>query len=105
MASTKKVTSGAKVAGIFTPVNIFEIGNPGQPTEVIIHNGKVYVYNATGQTLIDGGMIETNAIKAGDIIVALNVGTGGTGYVRIDGANNRIIVNDGTNNRIVIGNI
>jgi hypothetical protein len=29
----------------------------------------------------------------------------GSGFVRIDGGNNRILVNDGTSNRIVIGNV
>ena len=105
MATEKQIASGAKVGGIFTPVNILEIGGAGQPTEIVIHNGKLYIYNATGQTLIDGGLIEARALKAGDITVALNVGTGGTGYVKIDGANNRIIVHDGTTNRIVIGNV
>jgi len=44
-------------------------------------------------------------ITAGDIIVAVDVGDIGTGFVRLDGANDRIVINDGTTNRIVIGNI
>lgn len=36
----------------------------------------------------------------------LDIGFGGAStYVRLDGQNNRIIVNDGTNNRVVIGSI
>lgn len=44
-------------------------------------------------------------ITAGDILVAVDIGDAGTGFVRLDGANNYILVNDGTNNRIVIGDI
>lgn len=47
--------------------------------------------------------ITASKILAGTITVQLGVGTTGGGYVRIDGANNNIIVNDGTNNRILIG--
>ena len=34
----------------------------------------------------------------------IGIGVGGA-YVRLDGQNNRIVVNDGTNNRIVIGSV
>lgn len=45
-------------------------------------------------------------IIASTLIVAVDVGTGaGSAYVRLDGANNRIVVHDGTVPRIVIGNI
>lgn len=44
-------------------------------------------------------------LLAGELTVAVDVGDPATGFVRIDGGNNRILVNDGTNNRIVIGEI
>lgn len=49
--------------------------------------------------------ISADKIAAGTVIVGLNVGAGTAGYVLIDGANNRIIMNDGTTNRIVIGSV
>ena len=69
----------------------------------------------------DGGILEnligdgaiTNAkisnVSADKIITStltaqVNVGSG-TGYVRLDGANNRIIIHDGSHPRIVIGNV
>lgn len=58
---------------------------------------------AVGDSQISG--ITAEKILAGDIIVAVDVGDVSTGYVRLDGTNDRIIVNDGTDNRIVIGNV
>jgi hypothetical protein len=49
--------------------------------------------------------IAANKILAGDLVVAVDVGNPTTGYVRLDGVNNRILVHDGTNPRIVIGDI
>ncbi len=49
--------------------------------------------------------LEASKLTAGDILVAINVGTSNTGYQRIDGVNNRFVTNDGTTNRIAIGNI
>ena len=47
--------------------------------------------------------LSADKITTGDLTVAVDVGSSGTGYVRIDGENNRILVNDGTNDRILIG--
>jgi len=44
-------------------------------------------------------------ITTGDLVVAVDVGNPSTGFTRLDGVNNRIIVNDGTTNRIVIGDV
>lgn len=42
----------------------------------------------------------------GAVRVPLTIGLGGQGaYVKLDGPNNKIIVNDGTTNRIVIGSV
>lgn len=49
--------------------------------------------------------VAAEKIIAGDLIVAVDIGNPATGYVRLDGANNRILVNDGTDNRIVIGDV
>lgn len=49
--------------------------------------------------------LSANKITAGDIIVAVDIGNPASGFVRLDGVNNRIIVNDGTTNRIVIGEV
>lgn len=44
-------------------------------------------------------------VLAGTVLVGLHLGSASTGYLLLDGANNRIIVNDGTVNRIVIGSV
>ena len=49
--------------------------------------------------------VAPSSINTGTITNAVNVGTSATGYVKLDGPNNRIVVNDGTTNRIIIGNI
>lgn len=47
--------------------------------------------------------ITADKIAAGTVIVALNVGSSTTGYIKIDGANKRIVINDGTTDRIYFG--
>lgn len=49
--------------------------------------------------------ITADKIASGTVLVGLNIGSASAGYVLIDGANNRIVVNDGTTNRIVIGEV
>ena len=68
MSNEKWTSSRARSPGVSKPVNVQEIGNPGQPTELIIHNGKIYCYDSDGQTLIDGGIIQTGAIAARSIV-------------------------------------
>ncbi len=69
MSNTEKWSSSrARSPGVSRPVNIQEIGNPGQPTELVIHNGKIYCYDSEGQTLIAGGIIQTAAIAARSIV-------------------------------------
>jgi len=62
-----RIPSGGKIPPLFNPVDIMEIGQPGMPGELIIHNGKLYIYSSTGATLIDGGIIQTGAILANSI--------------------------------------
>jgi hypothetical protein len=47
--------------------------------------------------------IAANKILAGELIVPVDLGTLGSGYIRLDGENNRIIINDGTNDIILLG--
>ena len=61
--------SGSRTRPNFIPVEVYEIGGYGQPGQLIIHNGKLFIYNAAGETLIDGGVIQTRAIAA-DAITA-----------------------------------
>lgn len=85
------------------PLAIVEAGAAGTTVAIAILNSK--------GTILDGSKIVTNSldadrIKASTIDVAVDVGTGAaSSYVRLDGANNRIVINDGTTNRIVIGNV
>lgn len=61
----------------------------------------LYDRNAISQSKI--AYLSADKIGAGTVVVGLNLGSASTGYLLLDGANNRIIVNDGTTNRIVIG--
>jgi parallel beta-helix repeat protein len=51
---------------------IWEVGNPGQPAKLIIHNGQLYIYDENGATLISGGKIQAAAIDA-DAIQASHI--------------------------------
>jgi hypothetical protein len=62
-----RIPSGSKPGSNFPPLEVYEIGLPGLPGELIIHNGKLYVYGPTGATLIDGGIIQAAAILANTI--------------------------------------
>jgi hypothetical protein len=67
MALEVKIPSGGRIPNLFRPVDILEIGEPGMPGELIIHNGKLYLYGDNGETLIEGGYIQTGAILANSI--------------------------------------
>jgi len=64
----QQIISGSRAISGEKPVERVTIGLPGMPHEAIIHKGKIYVYNPTGQTLIDGGIITANALIADSII-------------------------------------
>ena len=67
MATNVKIPSGSRPGSNFPPIEVFEIGTPGKPGELIIHNGKLYIYGDGGETLIDGGIIQAAAILANTI--------------------------------------
>ena len=67
MATLKKLVSGARAITGEPPVEEVVIGIPGKPHEAIVHKGKIYIYNAEGQTLIDGGIIATKALLANSV--------------------------------------
>lgn len=61
---------------------------------------------------INAGTVNSNvnlnpaSLLGGTLNTTMNVGSAsGSAYVKLDGPNNRIIVNDGTVDRIIIGNI
>lgn len=64
MSHLKRLISGSRMMGGEPPVEKIVIGLPGKPQKAIIHKGKIYIYNADGQTLIDGGVIIARAIAA-----------------------------------------
>jgi hypothetical protein len=49
--------------------------------------------------------LSADKITTGDLVVAVDVGDPASGYLRIDGVNNRIVGNDGTTNRFVLGDV
>lgn len=59
--------------------------------------------NAIGESKI--AFITADKIAAGTVIASVNIGSSSTGYLLLDGPNNRIVVNDGTTNRIVMGSV
>lgn len=69
--------------------------------------GSVDTINIVNYAVTDAKItsMSANKILTGDLVVAVDVGNPATGYVRLDGVNNRIVVHDGTNPRIVIGDI
>jgi|GEM_PF-5377117 len=78
----------------------------------IVNNQKVvssydfdgqYERNSVGNNKI--AYMSADKIASGTVIVGLNLGSSTSGYVLLDGANNRILVHDGTTNRIVIGSV
>lgn len=71
-----RIPSSGKIPNLFRPIDLLEIGNPGMPGELIIHNGALYIYGENGETLIEGGKIQTGAILAGSITTGkLSVGS------------------------------
>jgi hypothetical protein len=65
MSSLKNlILSGAKFPGAENTVERINIGRPGDPSELIVYNGKIWVYDSTGQALIDGGYISADALSA-----------------------------------------
>lgn len=79
------------------------------PVSNTIHPRNSFFFNDVGGrnsvTATKVKSIYAGNILAGTVLVQLNVGSTSTGYVLIDGKNDRIIVNDGTVNRIVIGSV
>src|SRR3990172_4845488 len=67
MAIEIHIPSGGRIPNLFKPVDLLEIGNQGMPGELIIHNGALYIYGPNGETLIEGGYIQTGAIIADSI--------------------------------------
>jgi len=49
--------------------------------------------------------VSADKIAAGTVVVSINLGTASTGYIKLDGANNRIVVNDGTVDRVYLGDL
>jgi len=62
------IQSGARLASGLNPVERIVIGLPGTPTQLLVYKGKIYVYNSSGQALIDGGYIGANQFQAGTVI-------------------------------------
>ena len=67
---TQYIKSGSRMPGAENTVERVVIGLPGTPTELIIYQGRIYVYNSSGQTLIDGGYISADAIEAASVAVS-----------------------------------
>jgi hypothetical protein len=76
MAIEIHIPSGGRLPNLFKPIDVMEIGNPGMPGELIIHNGMLYIYGPNGETFIDGGIVQTDAILANSITASkLTIGS------------------------------
>jgi len=103
MAIEVRVPSGSKIPPLFTPVEVFQIGNPGQPTQLIVHNGMLYVYNPAGQTLIDGGIIQTLGVAVGLKAWVHDIVFSATDQDTADWASGAIYFGDGSTQAIDAG--
>ena len=61
----KRIVTGSRLGKL--PLEVVNVGRPGDPPQIIVHRGKIFVYNPDGQTLIDGGYIASRAIAASAI--------------------------------------
>ncbi len=94
-----------KKGGIASNERRFTSGNEFDAT---MDSGLITSRRIFGSAVTDDNIVGMAATKiaAGTLEVSVDVGTAAGGaYVRLDGVNNRIIVNDGTVDRIIIGNI
>lgn len=103
----------------FTRFGAIKVGKfeQGVSGEINISPAGIAALNTNGEETIaiDGetgdaefmGTMKVGSLIAGGIITGeVYVGqANGNAFVKLDGANNRMIVNDGTTNRIVIGNV
>jgi hypothetical protein len=62
-----KIQSGGRISPLRTPVEVVKIGRAGMPGELLIYNGRLYLYGPAGNTLIEAGIIQTDALLAGSI--------------------------------------
>lgn len=66
---------------------------PAQDRGYFTNTDVDYDFEGFGATQINFGVIKQR----------VDIGIGKGGYIRIDGANKRIVINDGTNDRVLIG--
>jgi hypothetical protein len=92
MAIDVRLQSGSQgasgLSSSFRPVEVFEIGKPGQPSQLIIHEGQLIVYTrTTGTAVITGGKISS---------------ADGNTYFDLE-VEQRIVMHDGNTNRLILG--
>jgi hypothetical protein len=93
-----KYEAGVSGEVAISPDGITGKNKDGEDTFVIDGTeGNAYFQGTIEASTLIGGNLLTGEVMVGDPI--------GSSFVKIDGANNRIIVNDGLFNRIVIGNV
>lgn len=74
MSQITRIQSGSKPGTRYPPMEVISIGKKRGPTELLIYKGKISVYDDSGQTLIEAGIITTEGIKANAVTaVKLNV--------------------------------
>ena len=90
--------------GNFTPVEITYIGTAGRPKEIRIYNGSLLVYNASGQTLIDSGVVQTRALQIGALTFIVDVDWTATDKDTATWTAGSIRFSDGTTDTFLTGN-
>jgi len=74
------IQSGARFPRTNKTMEVIEIGNPGNPKELFVYNGRIWVYNQTSQALIDGGYITAEAFET-LILTASKLTSGAQKYI------------------------
>ena len=87
----------------FLQPNNAPVTNPNGNSVNAFDFGQNYQRDSVTPTKIS--YLPVSKITAGTILVQFNIGSSSNGYMLLDGANNRILINDGTTNRIAIGAI
>jgi hypothetical protein len=90
--------------GSYNPTEIIYIGTAGRPKEIRIYNGNLLVYNNSGQTLIDSGIIQTRALQIGALSHIVNTTWTATSATVVSWSAGSIKSSDGVTRTFLAGN-
>jgi len=99
------ITAPISTQGGISAYEFDSLNQRGVVTNSFLQDGVITTVKIGSAAVTDAKILTLDAGKltAGTIEVAINLGTPGTGSIKLDGANNRIVINDGTVDRIYLG--